>query len=117
MNHLHVNVPNLDEAIRFYEHYFGFSRVFPESERIFMKDSTGFLLALDPLGGDALPDFPKWFHFGICRDDPEWARGLYAQMKSDGVGLASELEENDHAAVFFCWAPGPYRFEIRGNKS
>jgi catechol 2,3-dioxygenase-like lactoylglutathione lyase family enzyme len=117
MNHLHVNVPDLVEAIRFYERYFEFRRVYPESERVFLKDASGFLLAIDPIGADSEPHFPEWFHFGICRNDPDWARGLFIRMKSDGVKFASELEDYKNAVVFFCWAPGPYKVEVRGNKS
>ena len=117
MNHLHINVPDVSEAKRFYERYFDFKQVYPDSQRLFMKDPSGFLLALDPLPPGTEAQLPDWFHFGLCRTDPAWARELYKRMKSDGVPIVTELQEFESAAVFFCWAPGPYRVEVRGNKA
>jgi catechol 2,3-dioxygenase-like lactoylglutathione lyase family enzyme len=117
MNHLHINVPNVAEAQSFFERYFNFRRVFPDSANLFMTDPSEFLLAIDPLNPGENVTFPEWFHFGFCRSDPEWARGLYAQMRADGVHLFNEIRESEHAAVFFCRGPGGYRIEVRGNKS
>ncbi len=116
MNHLHINVPNVSDAVNFFERYFGYSRAYPESNRVFLKDNSGFLLAIDPIGDDSPPSFPDWFHLGVCRGDPAWARELYVRMRIDGVKFAGEIEENEHSVVYFCWAPGPYKVEVRGNK-
>jgi catechol 2,3-dioxygenase-like lactoylglutathione lyase family enzyme len=117
MNHLHMNVPNVAEAQSFFEKYFDFRQVYPGSQRLFLMGPGDFLLAIDPLEPGEKPNFPEWFHFGMCRSDPEWARSLYARMKADGVEFFRKLEECDVAAVFFCCAPGGYKVEVRGNKS
>jgi catechol 2,3-dioxygenase-like lactoylglutathione lyase family enzyme len=117
MNHLHINVPDVDEARVFFEQYFDFRRVYPESERLFLRDMAGFLLAIDPLEtGEQPPTLPDWFHFGMCRSDPDWARSLYARMKAGGVQFISDLKETPDSAVFFCRSPGGYMLEVRGNK-
>jgi catechol 2,3-dioxygenase-like lactoylglutathione lyase family enzyme len=116
MNHLHINVPNVKEAQLFFEHYFGFKRVYPDSPTLFLMDAGGFLLALDASGPGEDVSLPEWFHFGLCRNEPEWARSLYVQMKADGVHL-SEFRDSASAVVFFCRSPGGYRIEVRGNKS
>jgi catechol 2,3-dioxygenase-like lactoylglutathione lyase family enzyme len=116
MNHLHINVPNVAEAQLFFERYFNFRRVFPESANVFLMDPREFLLALDALNPGENVTFPAWFHFGFCKNDPEWARTLYAQMRADGVPICRDMRESEHAAVFFCRGPGGYSIEVRGNK-
>ena len=49
MNHLHLNVPDVAKARRFYESFFGFSVAFQHGDGIFMRDAQGFLLAIDAL--------------------------------------------------------------------
>jgi catechol 2,3-dioxygenase-like lactoylglutathione lyase family enzyme len=117
MNHLHINVPNVAEAQSFFEGYFDFRRVYPGTQRLFLMDPNGFLLALDQYEPGEDPMFPEWFHFGMCKSDPEWARDLYKRMKTDGIEIFSPLEDLETAVVFFCRGPGGYKIEVRGNKS
>jgi catechol 2,3-dioxygenase-like lactoylglutathione lyase family enzyme len=116
MNHLHINVPDVAEAQAFFEKYFGYRRVYPQSPLLFLMDANDFLLAIEPLEPNEKPGLPDWFHFGVCKFDPDWARSLYAQMKADGIEFCSELHEYENAVVFFCRAPGGFQVEVRGNK-
>ena len=117
MNHLHINVPNVAEAQSFFEHYFEFRRVYPGTQRLFLMNPDGFLLALDQCEPGEDPMLPEWFHFGMCKRDPEWARNLHKRMETDGVERVSALEDSETAVVFFCHSPGGYKVEVRGNKS
>jgi catechol 2,3-dioxygenase-like lactoylglutathione lyase family enzyme len=95
MNHLHINVPNVAEAQSFFEMYFDFRRVYPGAQRVFLMDPNGFLLALDQYEPGEDPMFPEWFHFGMCKSDPEWARNLYKRMESDGIEMFGALGNSD----------------------
>ena len=76
-------------------------------------DPNGFLLALDQYEPGEEPIFPEWFHFGMCRGDPEWARNLYQRMKTGGIKILGKLEDSKTAIVFFCCSPGGYKIEVR----
>lgn len=117
LNHLHLNVPDVAKARKFYEEYFGFSLAFDHAPGIFLKDESGFLLALDPLENQERVNFPSWHHIGFCIEGKEEVKALYEKMRAEGVEFAREYKEfGGEAANFYCWAPGPYKLEVSWNK-
>jgi catechol 2,3-dioxygenase-like lactoylglutathione lyase family enzyme len=76
LNHLHLHVKNLDRAQRFYESYFQFREHMRYGDILFLRNTSGFDLALVP---DRKPSsFPEWFHFGFRLADPRAVRKLQA---------------------------------------
>lgn len=118
LNHLHINVPSVEKAKRFYTEFFDFEVAFGHGEGVFLKDKNNFLLAIDPLGENEHPvEFPSWFHLGFCLDSSTEVKELYKKMKSMGIEFAREYKEFDDVAVnFYCWAPGPFKVEVSWNK-
>ncbi len=117
LNHLHINVPDVKKAQKFYQDFFNFKVEFEHGEGVFLKDSDGFLLALDPLENNEKVELPKWFHFGFCLDSAEEVKSLYEKMKANGVEFNREYKEfSEDAANFYCIAPGPYNMEVTWNR-
>ena len=119
LNHLHLNVPDVAKARSFYERYFGFKFKFKHGEGLFLESPDGFLLAIDPHGaGDTVVEFPNWFHFGFCLDNPESVKSLYNRMEFDGVKFYRKLKDfGSDATNFYCCAPGDYRLEVSWNRA
>jgi catechol 2,3-dioxygenase-like lactoylglutathione lyase family enzyme len=117
LNHLHINVPDVAKARRFYEEYFDFTLAFDHAPGVFLKDEAGFMLAIDPLENTERVDFPSWYHFGFSIDSGAKVKATYEKMKANGVEFARDYREfGDVAANFYCWAPGPYKLEVSWNK-
>lgn len=114
LNHLHISVPSAKDAAGFYEKFFGFKFAFSEDngKMIFLKDSSGFLLALHDLAPEETVNLPPWHHFGFCVDSRDRVKQIYAELKSSGVQFARDLRVEETWANFYCWAPGPYRVEV-----
>lgn len=118
LNHLHINVSDVRKAQDFYERYFGFKLKFQHGDGAFLSDSQGFLLAIDPLKhGEKPHDFPDWFYFGFCLENPKDVRELYSRMKSEGIEFSRVLREfGENAVNFYCWAPGNCKLEVIWNQ-
>ena len=117
LNHLHIAVPDVQKAQKFYEDFFGMQLAFDHGEGIFLKDNSGFLMAIDPLENNEKVDFPSWYHFGFCVENAETVKSIYEKMKFAGVEFSREYKEfGDYAANFYCWSPGPFKLEVSWNK-
>lgn len=117
LNHLHIAVPDVKKARKFYEDFFDMQLAFDHGDGVFLKDSTGFLLAIDPLEGNEKVDFPSWYHFGFCLKSAAEVKAVFDKMKANGVEFAREYKEfGDEAANFFCWSPGPFKLEVTWHK-
>ena len=109
LNHLHLHVKNLDRAQRFYESYFQFREHMRYGDILFLRNTSGFDLALVP---DRKPSsFPEWFHFGFRLADPRAVRKLQSRMSSEGV-LVDEVEDHNGYVTFRCTDPDGYSIEI-----
>ena len=117
MNHLHIAVPDVQKAQRFYEEYFGFRLAFPHGEGVFLRGEGEFLLAIDPLKQGEIVNFPDWYHVGFTVENAEKVKALYERMRADGVEFAREYKEfGDAAANFYGWSPGPFKLEVTWNR-
>jgi catechol 2,3-dioxygenase-like lactoylglutathione lyase family enzyme len=109
LNHLHLHVRNLARAKRFYESYFGFREHFRVANILFMRNESGFDLALVP---DRAPgSFPEWFHFGFRLGTEDAVRKLHRRMESAGVEV-EEIEEYDGYVTFGCEDADGYAIEV-----
>jgi catechol 2,3-dioxygenase-like lactoylglutathione lyase family enzyme len=109
LNHLHLHVRNLDRAKRFYESYFGFRERMRHGNILFLRNTSGFDLALVP---DRTPGaFPEWFHFGFRLGSADAVRKLHSTMVSAGADV-EEIEEYDGYMTFSCQDPEGYAIEV-----
>ena len=109
LNHLHLHVRNVDRSKRFYESYFGFRERVRHGNILFLRNASGFDLALVP---DRTPlSFPEWFHFGFRLGSARAVRMLHGHMSSKG-GQAQDIEEYPGYMTFRCADPDGYGIEV-----
>lgn len=91
LNHLNIDVRDIERSRRFYEAYFGFD------------------LALHPVGGEE----QEWagFHFGFRLAEKRAVADLLRQMEGEGVTVV-EREDEDGFLSFKCLDPDGYRIEV-----
>ena len=115
LNHVHLAGTDLPALKAFYETWFGFRETASHDDIVFLRDESGFLLAIDAV--ETPPTFPNWFHLGFCQVSPQTVRELFARMKAGGVRFARELTEYDgEATVFFCLDPAGTKIEVSWHK-
>jgi catechol 2,3-dioxygenase-like lactoylglutathione lyase family enzyme len=109
LNHLHLHVRNVDRSKRFYESYFGFRERVRHGNILFLRNASGFDLALVP---DRTPlSFPEWFHFGFRLGGARAVRMLHDHMSSKG-GQVQDIEEYPGYMTFRCADPDGYGIEV-----
>ena len=109
LNHLHLHVRNVDHSKRFYESYFGFRERVRHGNILFLRNTSGFDLALVP---DRTPlSFPEWFHFGFRLGSARAVRMLHGHMSSKG-GQVQDIEEYPGYVTFRCADPDGYGIEV-----
>jgi catechol-2,3-dioxygenase len=109
LNHLHLHVRNLGRAKRFYESYFRFRERVRHQDILFLRNTSGFDLALAP---DRTPfSFPEWFHFGFRLGSARAVRKLHSRMSSEGVKL-HDIEEHAGYVTFRCMDSDGYGIEV-----
>lgn len=117
LNHLHIAVPDVSKARKFYEDFFAMELAFEHGHGVFLKDESGFLLAIDPLKDGEKLNLPAWYHHGFCVESAAKVKSVFEKMKSEGVEFAREYREfGDDAANFYCWSPGPLMLEVSWNR-
>jgi lactoylglutathione lyase len=119
LNHMHLSVPDVELARLFYERYFEFKFAFAEDtgKMVFLKNPSGFLLAIHQMKDGEHVEFPAWFHFGFSLDSAQKVKELYERLKQDEVEFERDLKISEKWANFYCWAPGRYRLEVSWDKA
>ena len=111
LNHVHLGTKNLAAFQDFYQRYFGFEKKFDHGDGAFLSNSSGFLIAVDPV--TTLPHFPDWYHLGFCLESEAEVFALYEKMKAGKVNLVRDLRAEAGAyASFFVTDPDGYKLEI-----
>jgi catechol 2,3-dioxygenase-like lactoylglutathione lyase family enzyme len=97
LNHLHLNVADMNRSAAFYERWFGFRRhrVLDDGALLFLRNANDLDLALSNEGEDR--SLPKWFHFGFRLGSAAEVKALHASMKSAGVAVRNIYEEEGFA--------------------
>ena len=109
LNHLHLHVRSVDHSKRFYESYFGFRERVRHGNILFLRNTSGFDLALVP---DRTPlSLPEWFHFGFRLGSARAVRILHDHMNSQG-GQVQDIEEYPGYVTFRCTDPSGYGIEV-----
>ena len=110
LNHLQLHVKDLERARKFYEAWFGFKERLKESDRIFLRNSKGFELAL--LLDRHHHALPEWFHFGFRLESPDPVRRLHTKMAEEGMPIRHSLTNAVDYVSFTCKDPDGYGIEI-----
>ena len=111
LNHVHFGTMNIAVFEQFYSRYFGFKRKFEEGNTLFLEDSKGFLIAVDPV--KELPVLPEWYHLGFCQKDEKKVFQLYEQMKQNKENIVRDMMSSEgRFASYFVKDPDGNKLEI-----
>lgn len=112
LNHLDLQVPDVQLTARFFEQYFDFehgsNRASPAIA--ILSDRHGFVLVLQKL---KRPEerYPEGFHVGFQADTEEQVTELHARVKRDGLEV-SDVIRNNRGTLVYCTAPGGLLVEV-----
>jgi catechol 2,3-dioxygenase-like lactoylglutathione lyase family enzyme len=111
LNHVHLGTKNLAEFQEFYRRYFGFEKKFDSGKITFLTNSSGFLLAVDPV--ESFPIFPEWYHLGFCLDSEAEVFAIHEKMKTGKANIVRDLyAEKGSFASFFVKDPDGNKLEV-----
>jgi catechol 2,3-dioxygenase-like lactoylglutathione lyase family enzyme len=115
LNHVHLGSKNVKHSTEFYNSVFGFQKKFDHGEGIFIENSEGFLIAIDPVS--EIPVLPAWFHLGFCLRSESEALSMYEKCSDLGVKFARQLMHvEDEYVSFFILDPDGYKLEVSWHK-
>ena len=111
LNHLDLQVLDVQSSARFFERYFGLAvRSNPSSPALLiLTDSNGFVLVLQR--AQLPPPYPAGFHVGFLVDDVARVRDLHARAVADGLQV-SEVIVNGRGTMIYLTAPEGYYVEV-----
>ncbi len=111
LNHVHLGTKDLKKSVEFYSKLFDFKRKFDHGDGIFIENSDGFLIAIDPV--EDLPDFPSWYHLGFCLASEQEVLQMYNKCQSLKVKIVREILQKENVyASFFVTDPDGNKIEI-----
>ncbi|MBY0452116.1 MAG: VOC family protein [Bdellovibrionaceae bacterium] len=111
LNHIHLGTKNLSQSVEFYTSVFDFKKKFEHGSGVFLENSSGFLIAIDP--ADDVPKFPSWHHLGFCLKSEQDVLKMYSKCKTLNVSVVRDLmNEKTQYASFFIVDPDGYKIEI-----
>jgi len=114
LNHIDVQVSNIDAAARFFETFFGLRCTYRRAGQIaFLTDDGGFEFSLSNFRNSPSPAYPPDFHIGFVQENVQKVREIYERVKSAGVAIKFDLQEAGPNLVFQCIAPDSIPVEVR----
>jgi len=110
VNHLHLMVPNVPEAVGFFEKYFELRKTGGNSGLTVLLDDAGFVLTLMKMGSKSAGAYPANFHVGFFLDSEAKVDAMHGRMLADGLEVAAPKRE--HSYSFYVSAPGGISVEV-----
>lgn len=112
LDHLNLRVREADACRDFYVRHFGFAPTFEADGGYFLRDGSGFLLALVPAAQHR--PLPHGFHIGFGQATPEAVTELHQGLGAAGV-TTTEVEDSrpeEDYVTFRCWDPDGTEVEV-----
>ena len=111
INHVHLAAKDVARTRAFYEHYFGFRMECEHGKGVFLRDASGFLIALDPTHEPV--SFPSWFHLGFCLDSAAEVNALHQKaLAGEATIVRKLLSEPGLYASFYLADPDGCPLEV-----
>jgi catechol 2,3-dioxygenase-like lactoylglutathione lyase family enzyme len=109
LNHVDLQVPDVQLTAAFFEAHFGFTRLGNQrSPAIAILEGPGpFTLVLQH---DAAPRYPEGFHIGFIVETLELVHAQHARMA--GVERVGRVQVNGRGTMFYARAPGEVTVEV-----
>lgn len=116
LNHLDLQVPDVQRAAAFFERFLGFQH---QSNRnspaiAILSGEDGFVLVLQRKEDDA-ESYPEGFHIGCLVEDEQTVFDVQTRWKEAGLA-ASEVDRNGRGLVAFCRTPDGILVEVSCRK-
>jgi catechol 2,3-dioxygenase-like lactoylglutathione lyase family enzyme len=117
LNHIDLQVSDVDAARAFFERFFGLRCRYQRQTQIAIFDSdTGFEFAVSNLFNSPPPSYPPEFHVGFALEHTSEVRDIYERLKAAGVAMKLDLGIQGPAFVFQCLGPDAIPIEVRAPK-
>ena len=117
LNHLDLQVSNVDAAREFFERFFGLRCKYQRQTQIaIFEHEDGFEFAISNLFNSPPPVYPPDFHLGFALERPSDVRDVYERLKASGIGMKIDLGVKGPALVFQCLGPDNIPVEVRAPK-
>src|SRR5262245_25117093 len=117
LNHLDLQVSDVDAAREFFERFFGLRCRYQGQKQIaIFEKGQGFEFAVSNLCNSPPPAYPPDFHLGFVLEHTSDVRETYDRLKAAGVARKLELGVQGPALVFQCLGPDNIPVEVRASK-
>ncbi|HEX5474698.1 MAG TPA: VOC family protein [Vicinamibacterales bacterium] len=117
LNHLDLQVSDVDAAREFFERFFGLRCRYQRQTQIAIFESDdGFEFALSNLFNSPAPSYPPDFHVGFALQHTSEVREIYERLEAAGVAMKLALGVQGPAFVFQCLGPDGIPVEVRAPK-
>jgi catechol 2,3-dioxygenase-like lactoylglutathione lyase family enzyme len=114
LNHLDLQVSDVDRARDFFETHFDFRCVFQRrNELAALEDEAGFALGVSNLFGSPAPAYPPDFHIGFVLENESQVRVLFQRLSDAGVPMKTGLSFGGPNIYFMCEGPDGLPIEVR----
>jgi len=117
LNHLDLQVADVDGARAFFERFFGLRCKYQRAKQIAIFESDdGFEFAVSNLFASTPPAYPPDFHLGFVLERSGDVRDAYDRLTAGGVAMKLDLGVQGPALVFQCLGPDNIPVEVRAPK-
>ncbi|HET7558494.1 MAG TPA: VOC family protein [Limnochordia bacterium] len=113
LNHLDLQVSDVDRARAFFETHFGFRCTYRRQNQIaILEDDYGFAFGVSNLFNSPAPVYPPDFHVGFHLQDAVEVRAMYERLQAAGVAMKRTLQTGGPSLYFQCLAPDDIPVEV-----
>lgn len=105
LNHLDLQVSDVQAARQFFETFFGFRCSHARAELVILEDEAGFVLAISNLSQASAPQYPEDFHIGFILENVKQVKEIYDRLQKAEVPMKLNLQEIGSHLTFLCYAP------------
>ena len=114
LNHVDLQVSDVNRARDFFVSHFDFRVVFQRREEIaLLEDEAGLSLGVSNLFKSAPPVYPPDFHIGFILNTEKELRAQYDRLRSAGVAMKTEVSIGGPNLYFMCVGPDSIMIELR----
>ena len=113
LNHLDLQVTDVQAARAFFETFFDFHCSYARTELAILTDETGFELAISNLSKATEVQYPQDFHIGFVVAEVAQVQALYTHLKEAGYTMKFDLQKAGPNLAFQCLGPDQIPVEVR----
>ena len=114
LNHVDLQVSDVDRAREFFESYFGFRCAYQRGSQLaILEDEAGFSLGVSNLFDSPAPAYPPDFHIGFVLERESEVRAQYERLKEAGVPMKADLSRGGPNLYFMCVGPASIHVGVR----